>query len=235
MKLVLNLGLLAALVLAIRPVNAAAQAPAAAVAGTPHTYKVKLGKKDAGWERFQITSQGSATQAQSTGEFETGGVKYTIETSAEVNNGLPAHYSITVKTGPAPRKYTVDFKDGKAVCKIEAGNRSTTRKTSVHSDAVLLDRNVWYQYQLLISRYDMSKAGVQNFHAFAAHPALLEYPVEVEFQGEKKYKYHGDKIDARVFGVQLGVGFQLLITVDPSGVPLEIEIPAQDEKITLDE
>ncbi|MGH9825207.1 MAG: hypothetical protein ACREDR_18410, partial [Blastocatellia bacterium] len=181
-----------------------------------------------------ITRQDKNYNASSTSELNIGGVQYSISTSAEIENGRPVHYFIDVKHGSNENKYTIEFKFGQAVVKLESGRRSGGRKVPVAQDVTLLDNNVWYQYQFLIGKYDMSKGGVQSFNAFIAYPALRQYSALVEFQEEKEHKFNGKKVNSRVFGVELGGGFQLLVTVDDDGVPLEIEIPAQDEKITLE-
>jgi hypothetical protein len=210
------------------------QTPASAAVGPAGTYKLKIGGKSVGWERFEISKQNDVYNLTSTGQLTAEGVAQAISTTAEIRGNRPAHYSIDVKSGARPRKYTIDFSAGHANAAIEYAGKVGRRAVTVHDDTVLLDRNVWYQYMFLFSRYDMANKGVQSFNVFIAHPTLREYTALVEFQEATTVKRHGQKILANRFGVELGGGFQLLATADQSGLPLEIEIPAQDETISLE-
>ncbi|HKV41942.1 MAG TPA: hypothetical protein VJX67_22250 [Blastocatellia bacterium] len=216
------------------PPMGSSQTPGAAVTGPVGTYKIRIDGKNAGWERFEIGKQQDVYHGTSTSQLTAQGVVQTISTTAEVRDGKPEHYSIDLKSGGGDRKYSIDFASGQANATIEYGGKLARRTVSVSDGAVLLDRNVWYQYMFLLSKYDMAAKGVQSFKVFMAHPTLREYTALVEFQETKTVKRNGQKVLANRFGVELGGGFQLLATAGEDGLPLEIEIPAEDETIHLE-
>ena len=56
---------------------------------------------------------------------------------------------------------------------------------------MLLDKNVWHHYGLLINRYDINKRGAQSFPAITPQAGLRQYIAEVEYKDKTYFQRRG--------------------------------------------
>ena len=197
------------------------------------TYKVSGANKLSGREEFKITQTGDRATIETTGELnETHGTRST-KTRLELEKGKLARYWASSATGPAQRNYTIEFGADSAQVKIESGADKTERTLQVPADAILLDNDVWVQYQPLLARYDMGKKGVQNFTIFVPGGGLRVYNAQVEFEGTAPFDVHGRKVAASNFVVMLADAYEVDIVADQTGLPLRIERYFDNKKAVL--
>lgn len=197
------------------------------------SYKVSGANKLNGREEFKITQTGDRATIETTGELnETHGTRST-KTRLELEKGKLARYWASSTTGPAQRNYTIEFGADSAQVKIESGADKTERTLQVPADAILLDNDVWVQYQPLLARYDMGKKGVQNFTIFVPGGGLRVYNAQVEFEGTVPFDVHGRKVAASNFVVMLADAYEVDIVADQTGLPLRVERYFDNKKAVL--
>jgi hypothetical protein len=197
------------------------------------TYKVSGANKLSGREEFKIARAGDLGSIETNGELTDAYGSRATRTHLDLNKGKLARYSSSATTGPAQRTYTIEFGPDSAQVKIESRGEKTERTLQVPADAVLIDNDVWAQYQGLLSRYDMAKKGVQNFTIFVPGGGLRVYNAQVEFEGSVSYKLHGENIVANNFVVMLADAYEVDIVADGTGVPLKAERYFDNKKAVL--
>lgn len=197
------------------------------------SFKVLVDGKPAGWERFEISHDGEVVAMKSTGELFSRGSSLTLKTVTEIRNGNPTKYSVDVTENGRLRRYAVVFRRVGALVTIEAGNRRSERDVRLSSNVVVLDDNVWHQYSLLIARYNRARGGNQPFRAFIPR-ALREVPVLVKPKGKTDFGSGSGKRKADRFIVELARAYEVMVTVDESGLVLAVEVPDLDTKVVLE-
>jgi hypothetical protein len=197
------------------------------------TYKVSGANKLSGREEFKINQTGDVSTIETTGDLnELHGVRAT-RTHLELNKGKLSRYSASATSGTVQRTYAIEFGPDSAQVRIESGGEKTERTLQVPADAVLLDNDVWAQYQTLLSRYDMTKKGVQNFTIFVPGGGLRVYNAQVEFEGTVPYSLHGQKVTANSFVIMLADAYEVDTIADETGVPLKVERYFDNKKAVL--
>ena len=208
----------------------------AGVQSTPSpsgTYKVSGTNKLTGREEFKITQTADRSTIETTGELNEGHGSRVTKTRLEIEKGKLARYWSSATTGPAQRNYTIEFGPNSAQVKIEAGAEKSERTLQVPSDAILLDNDVWAQYQALLARYDRAKKGVQNFTIFVPGGGLRIYNAQVEFEGTAPYNLRGQKVTASKFVIMLADAYEVDIVADETGIPLKVERYFDNKKAVL--
>jgi hypothetical protein len=206
----------------------------AGVRGGELSFKILIDGKPAGWERVEETAQADGTLYKSSGELTTGTTSQKLLTTTEIKNGKPVRYTVEVTTGDRAQKLTVSFERGSARAIIESSTNKTERATRVDGDVILLDKNVWHQYRLLLSRYDLAARGKQRFNVFIPQAGLRQFSAEVELKDQTSINVRGEKRRANRFIVSLADGYDITVAADEAGTPLSIEVPSQDTKVVIE-
>jgi hypothetical protein len=209
------------------------QAPTTAPGTYSGTYKISGRDKLSGREEFKINRTADLYTIETTGDLSELHSARATKTRLELAKGKLSHYSSSVTTGSVQRTYAIDFGPDSAQVKIESGGEKTERTLQVPADAVLLDNDVWAQYDTLLSRYDMAKKGVQNFTIFVPGGGLRVYNAQVEFEGPVPYSLHGQKVTANSFVILLADAYEVDITADETGMPLKVERYFDNKKAVL--
>ena len=197
------------------------------------TYKVSGANKLNGKEEFKITQTADRATIETSGELNEAHGTRSTKTRLELEKGKLFRYWASATTGPAQRNYTIEFGADSAQVKIESGPDKSERTLQVPADAILLDNDVWAQYQPLLARYDMAKKGVQNFTIFVPGGGLRVYNAQVEFEGTIAYDLHGRKVAASNFVVMLADAYEVDIVADQTGLPLRVERYFDNKKAVL--
>jgi hypothetical protein len=197
------------------------------------TYKVSGASKLSGREEFKITRTADRSTIETVGEVNEGHGSRMTKTRLELEKGKLSRYSSSVTTGPAQRDSTIEFGADSARIKIQSGAEKTERTLQVPADAILLDNDIWAQYQPLLSRYDMAKKGVQNFTIFVPAGGLRVYNAQAEFEGTLLYRLHGQQVMANSFVIMLADAYEVDIVADGTGVPLKVERYFDNKKAVL--
>ncbi|HUK90478.1 MAG TPA: hypothetical protein VLZ81_08770 [Blastocatellia bacterium] len=201
--------------------------------GSGGAYRITAHGKQIGAEHFQAVTSGDQMTLTSSAQVTVGDVQQKIESGLDLDKGNAVHYSVETGAGATARKYTLTFDAGVAKAKIESTGHTAERTIKVPSGVVVLDKDVWRQYGVLFAKYDMQKKGVQTFAALTPVPALREYRVEVEFDKPATFESSAGKITVNRFFVRLAEGLGLVALVSLDNTPVEMELPTQDIKITL--
>jgi hypothetical protein len=197
------------------------------------TYKVSGASRLSGREEFKITRVPDWSTIETVGELNEGHGSRMTKTRLELQKGKLSRYSSSVTIGTTQRDCTIEFGPDSARVKIQSGAEKTERTVEVSADAILLDNDIWAQYQLLLSRYDMAKKGVQNFTIFVPAGGLRVYNAQAEFEGTLLYRLHGQQVMANSFVIMLADAYEVDIVADGTGVPLKAERYFDNKKAVL--
>lgn len=197
------------------------------------SYTILVDGKPAGVERFEQVATAQSMIVKSTTEISSGGQTEKIIATTELKGSRPVRYEMESSGGAGARKYSLSFEAGVANIVIEAYGRRSERIIEVREDVVLLDKNVWHHYGLLISRYDLSKRGAQTFPAITPQAGLRQYVAEVEYKDKTTFNAGGQKLRANRFIVLQGDGYEAEVIADESNRVLSIEVSALETKAIL--
>ena len=189
--------------------------------------------KPAGVERFEQVATAQSLIVKSTTEIMTGGQTEKTTATIELKGSRPVRYEMEIAGGGTTRKYSLQFEAGVATIVIEAYGRRSERTIEVSEDVVLLDKNVWRHYGLLIGRYDLKRRGAQSFPAITPQAGLRQYVAEVEYKDKTTFSAGGQKLKANRFVVLLGDGYEAEVIADESNRVLSIEVSALETKAIL--
>jgi hypothetical protein len=193
------------------------------------SYQILVEDEPAGVERFEQTADGQRLVIKSVAEVTGGGQKEQITATTELIGSRPVRYEVETIAGGRSQKYSLQFEAGVARAVIEAYGRRSERDIVVDRDVVILDKNIWHHYALLISRYDLKRRGAQLFPVITPQSGLRGYLAEVEFKGNTTFR----KVRANRFVVLLGEGYEAEVIADGSNRLLSIEVSALDTKAVL--
>jgi hypothetical protein len=197
------------------------------------SYNILVDKKPAGVERFEQTISEQNLVVRSSTEITSGGAPQKITAMTEMSGGRLVRYEMETGAGERLQKYSLQFESGIARVVIEAYGRRSERAVPVSEEVMLLDKNVWHHYGLLINKFDMKKRGPQRFSVLTPQAGLRQYIAEVELKEKTIYNAQGTKIGANLFIVTLGEGYEVIVIADESNRVLSIEVPALDTKAVL--
>jgi hypothetical protein len=197
------------------------------------SYKILVDEKPAGVERFERNTVGQSLIMKSSTEVTVSGLTQKVTALTELYGSRLLRYELETATGDRIQKYSMRFESGVARVVIEAYGRQSERAVAVSRDVMLLDKNVWHHYGLLINRYDMNTRGAQRFPVITPQSGLRQYIAEVEFKDKTTFNAEGQKLKANRFTVLLDEGYEVEVVADESNRVLSIEVPAFDAKAVL--
>ncbi len=197
------------------------------------SYNIVLNKKSVGVERFEQTFAEQRLVVKSSTEITSGTAPQKITAMTELSGGRLIRYEVETGAGERLQKYSMQFEAGVARVVIEAYGRRSERTVTVGEEVMLLDKNVWHHYELLINKFDMNNRGPQRFTVLTPQAGLRQYVAEVELKEKTIYNTGSAKIRANSFIVTLGEGYEAIVIVDESNRVLSIEVPALDTKAVL--
>lgn len=197
------------------------------------SYTILVDGKPAGVERFEQAATAQNLIIKSTTEITSGGQAEKLTVMTELRGSKPVRYEVESSGGGRNQKYTLLFEAGAANVVIEAYGRRSERIIEVSEDVVLLDKNVWHHYGLLINRYNLNKRGAQSFPAITPQAGLRQYVAEVEYKDKTTFNAGGQKLRANRFIVLQGDGYEAEVIADESNRVLSIEVSALETKAVL--
>jgi hypothetical protein len=197
------------------------------------TYKIFVDEKPAGVERFERNTVGQSLIMTSSTEVTVSGLTQKIVALTELYGSRLVRYELETTTGERIQKYSMRFKSGVAHVEIEAYGKRSERSVAVSHGVMILDKNVWHHYGLLIDRYDMNLRGAQQVPVMTPQSGLRQYIAEVEFKDKTTFNAEGQKLKANRFTILLGDGYEVEVVADESGRALSIEVSAFDAKAVL--
>jgi hypothetical protein len=129
-------------------------------------------------------------------------------------------------TGNTGDSYEVTIKNGLLTRILNRGGRASNLSAPFLPNMVILDFNVYHQYDYLIRKYDMKKSGRQVFANFI--PVIgNDIPLAVTFLDNEMLKNSIGSLAVKNFRVEC-VGIWIgSISMDPDGRLVRLEIPSQ--------
>ncbi len=156
----------------------AGQAPAAPPHLSDHgTFEIFAAGKSIGTETFEIRVRKDQIEAQGNVQLQVEQNGKTVEVRTTSNLLLdpqldPLSYTWSQK-GTQSSQLSIDFRAQPAHVRYKTvRGQDDQRDFHLEKDVVVLDDNVFHQYQLAVARYDAAKAGQQAFRAFIPQEAL---------------------------------------------------------------
>jgi hypothetical protein len=149
-------------------------------------FKILVNGQPAGKEEFEISASGANWVAHGNSEIQTpqGATKITGSLTARAD-GTPEHYDWSTQ-GAKKASAAIAFNADVATAELHMdGARPYTQQFTFNSpNVVILDDNMYHQYQILANLYDMDKKGAQTF-AVLVPQELTPGNVTVEWMGKQ--------------------------------------------------
>ena len=149
-------------------------------------FKILVNGQPSGKEEFEISSSGGNWLAKGNSEIQTpqGATKITGSLTTRAD-GSPEHYDWSTQ-GAKKASAAIAFNADVATAELHMdGARPYTQQFTFNSpNVVILDDNMYHQYQILANLYDMDKKGAQTF-AVLVPQELTPGNVTVEWLGKQ--------------------------------------------------
>ena len=197
------------------------------------SYRILVEGKQAGVEHFERSTVGQSLIVKNSTEITVNGLTQKLTAMTELYASRLTRYELETTTGEHTQKYSLRFEQGVARVVIEAYGKQTERAVEVSDYVLLLDKNVWHHYGLLIGRYDMKRRGAQSFPVMTPQSGLRQYVAEVEYKEKTTFNAEGQKLKAHRFTLVVGEGYEVEVVADETNRPLSIEVFAFDAKAVL--
>jgi hypothetical protein len=191
----------------------------------------------AGSERFteKTTDSGNLVSTSDHEIFVTDGLEtkrmaFSTRMVLAKSTGLPTSYAYKYSTGAAGDSYEVVVNNGRISRSLTRGGNTNEVNVAVPQNFIILDFDVYHQYDYLIRRYDSKQGGRQIFADFV--PLIgTDIPVAVTFLGTADLASPQGVIPARNFKVEFVGIWGGSLFVDKEGRLLRLLIPAQDLEV----
>jgi hypothetical protein len=142
----------------------------------------------------------------------------------------PISYSYRYISGNSHDSYEVIVQDGKISRTLVKGGRSNETSAPFTSDMVILDFNVYHQYDYLLHKYNAKKGGRQTFSNFL--PVIgYDIPIALSFIGNATVGAQREAIAVRNFRIEFIGIWSGTLSVDKEGRLVQLSIPAQDLEV----
>ncbi|MDR0842919.1 MAG: hypothetical protein LBP68_05810 [Acidobacteriota bacterium] len=201
------------------------------------SYSILIGNETAGTETVVEKKDGSG-KVISTSEHDimvTDGMamnrmQFSTRMVFPKNSLIPETYVNQYKTDTAGDAYDVSVAGGRITRVLNRNGQSTTTEAALTPNMVIVDFNVYHQYEYLVRRYDRKKGGVQAFADFI--PVIgNDIPLKVTFLSEETRQFDQKNIKVRNFRVEF-VGIQTVtLAIDENDRLVSLDNPAQDLKV----
>jgi hypothetical protein len=144
----------------------------------------------------------------------------------EKNSVDPVFYSYQYTEGNTGDSYDVTIKDLKITRILRRGGRTSEVTATVTPETIILDYNVYHQYDYLIRKYDKKKKGAQTFSDFL--PIIgLDVSVSLTYQDDSNLKFGDKEVPVKNYHVEfVGIG-AMTLSADKSGRMVRLQIPSQ--------
>jgi len=143
---------------------------------------------------------------------------------------IPISYDYRYVTGESGDSYNVVIKDGRVTRTLNKGGRSSEVNVPFVPNMVILDYNVYHQYDYLIHRYDAKKGGRQQFADFI--PIIgNDIRLAVTFIGDEKLESGKINLTTKKYRVEFVDIWSGTLWMDKGGRLVRLVVPAQDLQI----
>jgi len=170
------------------------------------------------------------TEIYITDGIETNRMAYATRIILDSNSLQPKSYMSRYVSGNSRDHYEVHIQGSKVVRNLTRGGATSVATVELREDAVILDINVYHQYDYLIYKYDQKKGGRQVFSDYI--PVIGNYiPVALTYLGDSSLKYSRGEIKLKEYQVEF-VGLRNgAILADSNGRLVRLVMPAQNLEV----
>jgi len=136
----------------------------------------------------------------------------------------------TGQNGNSGDSYDVSVKDGRITRVLTRNGQSVEIAAPFTQSMVIVDFNVYYQYEHLIRRYDRKKKGTQVFDNFI--PVIgNDIPMKVTFIGDETLRFDEVTIQTSRFRIESANINTATLFVDKDNRLVVLENPAQELRV----
>ena len=146
----------------------------------------------------------------------------------------PKSYIYRYVSGSSRDHYEVTIQDDKITRTLTRGGETNVATEELKQDLVILDVNVYHQYDYLIKKYDEKKGGRQLFSDFI--PVVGNYiPIALTYIGESKINYPKGTIEAKEYQIEFVNLRNGTVMTDTNGRLLRLVMPGQDLEVVRED
>jgi hypothetical protein len=143
---------------------------------------------------------------------------------------IPISYDYRYTAGDSGDSYNVAIKDGHITRTLKRGGRTSEVTTAFLPNMVILDHNVYHQYDYLIRKYDDKKKGQQVFADFI--PIIgNDIKLAVTFLGDEKLELNKSTLPIKKYRVEFIDIWSGTLSMDKNGRLVRLVVPAQDLQV----
>jgi len=205
------------------------------------TYRIFLKGEPAGYETVEekTDKDGNVLSTSEHEIFVTDGMetkRMAFVTSMLLAKGTfaPIRYSYRYTSGQSKDSFEVTAKGGKFYSVITRGGHSVETTNSITPDMILLDFNVYHQYDYLARRYDFKKGGRQAFRNYI--PLIgNEISTTLSLLDESNLDTPKGPLSVRNFKIELGAIRVGTFSTDKAGRLVRLEIREQELQVVRDD
>jgi hypothetical protein len=142
----------------------------------------------------------------------------------------PISYDYRYTTGEFGDSYNVAVKDGQITRTLNKAGMKSESAIPFLPNMVILDYNVYHQYDYLIRKYDDKKKGPQVFADFI--PLIgNDIKLVVTFLGDEKLEFNKSALPIKKYSVEFPGILSGTLSMDKSGRLVRLVVPAQDLQV----
>ena len=136
----------------------------------------------------------------------------------------------TGQSGNSGDSYDVSVQNGLITRVLNRNGQSVTVTAPFTPNMVIVDFNVYYQYEYLVRRYDRKKRGTQIFDNFI--PVIgNDIPLKVTLLGDEKLRFGENTVEASRFRIESADIHTATLFADKNNRLVLLENPAQALKV----
>lgn len=161
---------------------------------------------------------------------ETKRMAFVAKTVLSKDSAAPVSYTCRYTSGGSQDSYEVQVDAGRIIRTLTRGGHTSEASVPLRPDMVILDFNVYHQYDHLIRRYDSRKGGRQMFADFL--PVIgSDIPIALTSLGSGTIQLPNGTLKVNHFRIEFINIFSGTLSVDEHGRLVRLIIPAQELEV----
>jgi len=161
---------------------------------------------------------------------ETKRMAFVAKTVLSKDSSRPVSYTCRYTSGGSDDSYEVQVDAGHISRTLTRGGHTSEVSVPLRPDTVILDFNVYHQYDHLIRRYDSRKGGRQMFADFL--PVIgSDIPIALTSLGSGTIPHPNGMLNVKHFRIEFINIFSGTLSVDEHGRLVRLIIPAQELEV----
>jgi hypothetical protein len=141
---------------------------------------------------------------------------FTTSLSLLKGGGTPIHYSCHYSSGEARDSYEVTVHGSEVARVLTRNGRSSETTMQIQPGFVIVDFNVYYQYDYLLRKYDLKRGGRQTFVNFLPLIAA-EVPLALTRLEDSTIGNIDKRLEVHNFRIEFGNSWVGVVSSDKNG------------------